>query len=179
VGSRWWCDETYVRVHGRWAYRYRAIDEQGQVVDVLLREHRDLASAEAFFAQAIQRCGDPATVVITDKHQAYVRAVSQHAPGASHVRTGVHRARGETTRAIERSHLPIKDRLRPMRGLQSVATGQQSVATGQRLLDGIDAVQDLRRVEAIVAAGRRRPHERARAVVRRFEALAYALRRGH
>src|SRR5687767_8730562 len=42
--ARWWCDETYLRVRGRWAYLYRAIDEDGQVVDVLLREHRDLDS---------------------------------------------------------------------------------------------------------------------------------------
>jgi transposase, IS6 family len=54
LGRRWWCDETYIRLRGRWAYLYRAIDEEGQVVDVLLREHRDLDSARAFFARAIQ-----------------------------------------------------------------------------------------------------------------------------
>ena len=48
LGSRWYVDETYVRVSGAWAYLYRAVDEMGQVVDVLLREHRDLASARAF-----------------------------------------------------------------------------------------------------------------------------------
>jgi IS6 family transposase len=53
VARRWWCDETYVRVGGRWAYR--AIDEGGHVVDVLLREHRDLASARAFLDRAIAR----------------------------------------------------------------------------------------------------------------------------
>jgi len=46
---RWYCDETYVRVAGRWAYLYRAVDQRGQVIDVLLRENRDLASARAFF----------------------------------------------------------------------------------------------------------------------------------
>src|SRR4029450_11656466 len=45
VGRRWDGDETYVGVGGRWAYLYRAVDEAGQVVDVLLREHRGLASA--------------------------------------------------------------------------------------------------------------------------------------
>jgi IS6 family transposase len=58
-GIRWYADETYVRVGGRWAYRYRAVDEQGQVVDVLLRAQRDLASARAFFDQAIARRGRP------------------------------------------------------------------------------------------------------------------------
>ncbi len=138
VGRRWSCDETYVRVAGRWAYLYRAVDEHGQVVDVLLRERRDLASARAFFAQAIRRrCVRPEHVV-TDKHRAYVRAVRRPARRAVHTRTGSHRARGETTKAIERSHVPIKDRLRPMRGFQSVLSAR-------RLLEGIEAVQAIRR----------------------------------
>lgn len=57
VGQRWWVDETYVRVKGRWAYLYHAIDAAGQMIDVLLRERRDLASAKAFLAQAIERHG--------------------------------------------------------------------------------------------------------------------------
>jgi transposase-like protein len=42
LGRRWFVDETYLRVGGQWAYLYRAVDESGQVVDVLLREKRDL-----------------------------------------------------------------------------------------------------------------------------------------
>jgi hypothetical protein len=115
-------------------------------VDVLLREHRDLASARAFFAQAIRRRRVRPDHVVTDKHQAYVRAVCRHAPRAVHTRTGLHRARGETTKAIERSHVPIKDRLRPMRGLRSIATGQ-------RLLEGIEAIQAIRRGDLLATPG--------------------------
>jgi IS6 family transposase len=138
VGRRWSCDETYVRVAGRWAYLYRAVDELGQVVDVLLRLQRDPVSARAFFAQAIRRRRVTPDHVVTDKHQAYVRAGRRHARRAVHSRTGLHRARGETTTPVERSHVPIKDRLRPMRGLQSVPSGQ-------RLLEGIEAIQAIRR----------------------------------
>ena len=67
-GARWWCDETYVRIAGQWAYLYRAIDEAGQVVDVLLRAHRDLASARAFFLLATYRRRATPNEVITDKH---------------------------------------------------------------------------------------------------------------
>jgi IS6 family transposase len=138
VGARWYIDETYVRVRGHWAYLYRAVDETGQVIDVLLRPHRDLASARAFLQQAKRRrVARPATV-ITDKHAAYGRAVRRHVPRAVHVRTGLHRARGETTKPVERSHAPIKDRLRAMRGLQSVATGQC-------VLEAIEAAQAVRR----------------------------------
>ena len=157
VGRRWYCDETYVRVAGRWAYLYRAVDEHGQVVDVLLRERRDLASARALFAQAIRRRRVTPKQVVTDKHQAYVRAIRRHARRAVHTRTGLHRARGETTKAVERSHVPIKDRLRSMRGLQSIASGQ-------RLLEGIEAVQATRRGE--LRAARSAPPVDARGAAR-------------
>jgi transposase, IS6 family len=138
VGRCWYVDETYVRVSGRWMYLYRAVDEHGQVIDVLLREQRDLASGRAFFAQAIARRGVRPALVVTDKHSAYPRAIRRHAPRARHVRTGLHRARGETTKPIERSHVPVKDRLRPMRGLQSVRTGQC-------VIEAVEAMQALRR----------------------------------
>src|ERR1700748_3561122 len=41
-GDRWFADETYVKVAGQWAYLYRAIDQHGQVIDVLLSPRRDL-----------------------------------------------------------------------------------------------------------------------------------------
>jgi putative transposase len=151
-----------------WRYLYRAIDHHGQVVDVLLREQRDLASAEAFFEQAIRRRGVTPVVVITDKHRPYVRALQRYAPGALHIQTGLHRSRGVTTKAIERSHIPIKDRLRPMRGLGGMATGQ-------RLLEGIEVAQGIRRIH-MTAAVRRHPHTSARAVVHTFGTIATSLR---
>src|SRR6516165_10355802 len=45
VGRSWYCDETYIRVHGHWKYLYRAIDRDGALVDVMLSERRDLAAA--------------------------------------------------------------------------------------------------------------------------------------
>ena len=132
LGSRWYVDETYVRVGGAWAYLYRAVDETGQVVDVLLREHRDLDSARAFLRQARRRRAARPETVITDKHAAYGRAVRRHVPRAAHIRTGLHRTRGETTKPVKRSHAPIKDRLRSMRGLRSLATGQRVLETVRR-----------------------------------------------
>src|SRR3954470_13752124 len=41
VGRSWYVDETYLKVHGRWCYLYRAIDRNGTLVDVLFSEHRD------------------------------------------------------------------------------------------------------------------------------------------
>ena len=169
VGRCWFVDETYVRVRGRWRYLYRACDQHGQVVDVLLREQRDLASAQAFFEQAIRRRGVMPLVLITDKHQPYVRAVQQYSPHALHIRTGLHRAHGVTTKAIERSHVPVKDRLRPMRGLGGMATGQ-------RLLEGVEAAQGIRRIHTTATVTGGQPHPCVRAVVQSFETIANSLR---
>jgi transposase-like protein len=174
VGRRWWVDETYVRVKGRWAYLYQAIDEAGQVIDVLLREHRDLASAKAFLAQAITRRGVTPTEVITDGHQAYQRAIREAAPKAIHIVTGLHRAPGHpTTQPMERSHVPGKDRLRPMRGLQSIATGQH-------LVEGLTVAQAIRQGDVTLGGGGWPPgaslHQRARQVVATFQWLGGELR---
>src|ERR671933_1985839 len=48
-GRRWHVDETYLKVGGRWAYLYRAIDRDGDLVDTMLSQHRDMAAAQAFF----------------------------------------------------------------------------------------------------------------------------------
>ena len=52
-GDRWFVDETYVKVAGRWTYLYRAVDQHGQVIDVWLSRRRDLAAARAFFTRAL------------------------------------------------------------------------------------------------------------------------------
>ena len=84
------------------------MDEVGQVVDVLLREQRDTESAKAFFRRALRRTRTTPTQVISDHHQPYVQAVQDQLPEAEHVRTGLHRARGETTKPIERGRSPSR-----------------------------------------------------------------------
>jgi transposase, IS6 family len=178
VGTRWYTDEVFFfRGKAKW-YLYRAVDEHGQVVDVLLRAQRDTASAEAFFERARGHAGTVPTHVITDHHQPYVKAVQQVLPEAVHVRTGLHRARGETTKPIERSHVFTRDRLRASRGLKTLTTGQ-------RFLEGFEALQALHRGHVALsesdAADRLHlpagPHERARAVVRALQILAAGLPR--
>jgi transposase-like protein len=45
VGDRWWVDETYVKVSGRWRYVYRAIDQFGQVIDVYTTERKPITGS--------------------------------------------------------------------------------------------------------------------------------------
>src|ERR1022692_1751513 len=75
-GSRWFADETYVKVAGRWTYLYRAIDQHGQVIDVLLSERRDLAAARRFFNRML-RLGTVPAEVTTDRAPAYPRVLDE------------------------------------------------------------------------------------------------------
>jgi len=66
AGDRWFLDETYVKVAGRWSYLYRAVDQHGQVIDVLVSWRRNAAAARSFFARALQQGLAPVEVV-TDR----------------------------------------------------------------------------------------------------------------
>jgi putative transposase len=57
-------DETCIRVRGKWTYLYRAVDRDGQTLDFMLSERRDLAAARRFFKQAIGTNGVPDRVVM-------------------------------------------------------------------------------------------------------------------
>ena len=57
-------DETYIRVRGKWTYLYRAVDRDGQTLDFMLSERRDLTAARRFFKQAIRTNRMPDRLVI-------------------------------------------------------------------------------------------------------------------
>lgn len=170
-GARWWCDETYVRVGGKWAYLYRAIDEADQVVDIVLRTRRDLESARAFFILATCRRRPTPDEASTDKHPAYAQAIRDEVPGATHTQSGLHRKSGPDTKPIARSHVPTKDRLRPMRGLQSIRTGQ-------RAIEGVVLARAVQRGHIAMPGTPpvANPHARARTVATTFDRLADGLR---
>jgi hypothetical protein len=69
-------DETYVKVAGRWPYLYRAVDQYGQVIDVLLSQQRDTAAARRFFIRALAHWPAPLEVT-TDKAGPYLRVLVQ------------------------------------------------------------------------------------------------------
>src|SRR5437588_3995984 len=78
-GDRGFVDETYVKVAGRWVYLYRAVDQFGQVIDVLVAEKRDLAATRQFFIRALEHSPRPAEVS-TDRAPAYPRVLDELLP---------------------------------------------------------------------------------------------------
>jgi transposase, IS6 family len=110
-GDRWFADETYVRVAGRWTYLYRAVDQHGQVIDVLVSKRRDLAAARRFFTRAL-RTGTVLAEVTTDRALAYPRVLGELIPSA------LHTVERYSNNPVEADHGRLKARLRPMRGLK-------------------------------------------------------------
>ena len=109
IGRTWRVDETLFKIGGRWRYAFRAIDEDGQIVDVLLSEHRDAASASAFFERARTSTQVTPTRVITDKAKCYPPALRAILPGVEH------RSSHYLNNGLERDHQHLKGRARPMR----------------------------------------------------------------
>jgi len=124
-------DETYVKIAGRWCYLYRAVDQHGQVIDVLLSQRRDGAAARALFTRALT-FGPTPVEVTADRAPVYPRIIDEFAPGARHV------LERYADNVIEADHGRLKARLRPMRGLKGLASAR-SVARGHAF------VQNLRR----------------------------------
>jgi IS6 family transposase len=131
TGDRWLVDETYVKVAGRWTYLYRAIDQHGQVIDVLVSDRRDGAAARAFFIRAL-KCGPSPVEVTTDRAPVYPRVIDELVPAARHV------LEQYSNNSVEADHGRLKARLRPMRGLKTIRS-LRTVATGHAF------VQNLRR----------------------------------
>jgi IS6 family transposase len=83
VGDRWYVDETYVKVAGRWRYVYRVIDQYGQIIDLYVSPRRDTRGARRFLAAARGAHGQPAEVV-TDRAWTFLAVVGELIAGASH-----------------------------------------------------------------------------------------------
>jgi len=123
AGTTWHVDETYLRVDGRWCYRYRAIDRDGNLVEARLREKRDMAAAQRFVAAALAVAGRAPTHVTTDGHDAYPRAIRE-ALGAA---VG-HRTSRYNNNRIGQDYRGMQQRSYPMRGCGSFAVAARCCA---------------------------------------------------
>jgi transposase-like protein len=130
-GSRWFADETDVKVCGRWHYLYRAIDQYGHVIDVRLSNRRNAAAAQAIFTRAL-RHGSAPVEITTDTAPGYPHVVE------AVVCTARHMTEQHANNTIETDHGRLNARLRPIRGpkrarsLQTIAIGSAFVQSLRR-----------------------------------------------
>jgi transposase-like protein len=132
VGDRWWVDETYVKVAGRWRYVHRAIDQFGQVIDVFMSTHRDVKAARRFFQRAIGTTKATPVQVVTDRAPIYPLVLEELLAAAWHC------TEQYANNRIEADHGRVKAWLRSMRGLKQDRNAGVMIA-------GHAFVQNLRR----------------------------------
>src|SRR5688500_18472147 len=84
VGTRWRVDETLLKIAGRWRYVFRCLDEHGQVVEVYLSDHRNAASARAFFERTLASSDAAPARITSDKAKCYPPALRTLLATAEH-----------------------------------------------------------------------------------------------
>jgi transposase-like protein len=135
VGRSWRCDETYIKVKGRWTYLYRAVDKQGRTVDFLLSERRDVAAAKRFFSEAMKKHGTP-RVITLDAYAASHRAITELQSAGTITRRVRVRSSKYLNNLVEQDHRRIQQRIRPMLGFERLETAAITI-TGIELAEKI------------------------------------------
>jgi len=101
--DKWHLDEVVLTIRGQKHWLWRAIDADGDVLDILVQTRRNAKAAKRFFKRLVARFGEP-RVVITDKLRSYIMPIKTLAPCADH------RAHKGLNNAIEASHRPTRKR---------------------------------------------------------------------
>jgi putative transposase len=116
VGRSWRLDETYVKIKGKSAYLYRAVDKEGHTIDFLLTPTRDRDAAEAFLRKAIRTQGLPEKITI-DKSGSNTAAIMHY--NTTHKTAIVIRHCKYLNNIVEQDHRAVKRLTRPMLGFKS------------------------------------------------------------
>ena len=118
---RWHVDEVFVRINGETHYLWRAVDQEGEVLEVFATKRRDREAAHAFLKRAMKRYGRPKAIV-TDRLRSYRAAMKEFGNDARQA-TG----RWLNNRA-ENSHQPFRRRERAMAKFRSAKSLQKFAA---------------------------------------------------
>ena len=130
VGDTWHLDELFLTIRGQRCYLWRAVDQDGDVIDILLQPRRDRHAAARFFRKLLTRAGRVPRRLVTDRlgsHRAAHRTVMPSV---------VHDTRRHANNVAEASHQPTRRRERQMRGFKSAPQAQ-------RFLEVHDVVRNL------------------------------------
>ena len=128
-------DETYVKIKGKSAYLYRAVDKAGQTIDFLLTPNRDRDAAEAFLRKAIRNQGLPEKITI-DQSGSNTAAIQHY--NRTHKTSIAIRQCKYLNNSVEQDHRAVKRKVRPMLGFKSFWSARCTMA-------GIEVVHAIRK----------------------------------
>ncbi|MEV6117661.1 IS6 family transposase [Streptomyces sp. NPDC052109] len=122
-GDKWHFDEVFVKINGVQKYLWRAVDAEGNVLDILLQNRRDEAAARRFFRKIMKETRSVPRVIVTDKLRSYGAAHREVMPSVEH------RSHKGLNNRAENSHQPTRQRERAMKGFRSVRAAQRFLAS--------------------------------------------------
>jgi putative transposase len=121
--GRWHLDEVFVSIAGRQMYLWRAVDDEGEVLDVLVQARRDKDAALRLMRKLLKNQGIVPTSIVTDRYRAYDAALRDL--GLSRI----HRRDKRLNNRAESSHVPIRRRERKMQGFRSAGSAQRFLSS--------------------------------------------------
>ena len=114
TGDKWHLDEVFLKINGVRHYLWRAVDQNGVVIDILVQPKRDRLAAMRFFRKLLRATGRRRPrVIVTDKLRSYAAAKRIVMPGVAH------RQHRYLNNRAENSHQPTRERERRMRRFKS------------------------------------------------------------
>jgi putative transposase len=111
--SKWHLDEIFVSIRGRQMYLWRAIDDEGEVLEVLLTLKRDTRAVLRLTRKLLKKQGVSPTTIVTDRYRAYGAAFKDIELNVDHVMDK------RANNRIESSHVPVRRRERKRQGFKS------------------------------------------------------------
>jgi len=121
-GDKWHLDEVFVKINGDQKYLWRAVDQDGNVWDVLVQNRRDKAAARRFLRRLLEKTRTVPRVVVTDNLRSYGAARREVMPSVEH------RQSKYLNNRAENSHQPTRQRERAMKGFRSMGGAQRSLS---------------------------------------------------
>jgi putative transposase len=118
-GDRWHLDEVFLKINGRLHYLWRAVDQDGDVLDILVQTSRDKKAAKKFFRKLLKGLRCVPRVIVTDKLRSYSAAKAELLPSVEHCQQKYQNNRAEN------SHQPTRLRERVMRRFKSAGHAQR------------------------------------------------------
>ncbi len=118
-GDKWHLDEVFLTINGKTQYLWRAVDQHGNVLDILVQSRRNKAAAKKFFRKLLTGCQYVPRVLITDKLGSYEAAHKELFPSVEH------RRHKRLNNRAENSHQPTRQRERTMRRFTSPGHAQR------------------------------------------------------
>src|ERR671939_830704 len=127
AGDKWHLDEVAVKIAGVKHWLWRAVDQDGMVLDILVQRRRDTRAAKRLLRKLLKRQARPPRVMVTDKLASYAAAKRELMPGVEH-----RQHKGLNNRA-ENSHQPTRRRERQMKRFKSARQAQRFLSAHDRI----------------------------------------------